>query len=210
MEKEYWMKRWESRNIAFHLNDTNPLLLTYANALNLKEEDRIFIPLCGKSLDIAWFLEQGYRVVGVELSQNAVEEFFQEIKESPEISHAGDLLAYKLNSIDIFVGDFFSLSKALLGKIDAIYDRAALVALPYEMRERYTEHLVKITESAKQLLITYEYDQNLLAGPPFSISEEEINQHYKINYTIQHLANIVIEGGFKGHPANENVWLLRK
>ncbi len=99
----------------------------------------------------------------------------------------------------------------MIGSVDAIYDRAALVALPKEMRDRYTAHLTKITDKAPQLLICYEYDQNLMAGPPFSISDEEVRQHYKDHYNLALIASTNVSGGLKGKcAAKENVWLLRE
>jgi thiopurine S-methyltransferase len=117
---------------------------------------------------------------------------------------------YSAQNIDIFVGDIFYLSSKILGLVDAIYDRASLVALPEEMRNRYTAHLVEITDKAPQLLICYEYDQTLMEGPPFSISNEEVNQHYRGNYHLTPLARVNVSGGLKGKGAvKENVWLLQ-
>ena len=104
---------------------------------------------------------------------------------------------------------YWWITQDILGKVDAIYDRAALVALPPETRVRYTEHLLKITQTAPQLVICFQYDQSLMSGPPFSIVEEEVLQHYAVTYLIKHLETRDVEGGSKGTiPATEAVWLL--
>lgn len=118
---------------------------------------------------------------------------------------------YSAKDIDIFVGNIFDVSATILGLVDAIYDRAALVALPEEIRTRYAAHLKEITGKAPQLLVTYEYDQNLMEGPPFSVSKEEVNQHYSDSYDLSLLVSTDVSGGLKGRcAAKENVWLLQK
>ena len=126
--------------------------------------------------------------------------------------HANDEISrYSADNIDIFVGDIFDLSSGMLGQIDAIYDRAALVALPETVRKQYSAHLMEITDQAPQLLISYDYDQRLLDGPPFSISNEEVARHYQDSYDLKLLASANILGGLKGKcAAKENVWLLKK
>jgi thiopurine S-methyltransferase len=171
----------------------------------------VFLPLCGKTLDIAWLLSRGYRVAGAELSRLAIEQLFAGLGVEPEITRVGDHDRYSAQGIDIFVGDIFALSGKILGPVDAVYDRAALVALPEAMRNRYTAHLMAITGKAPQLLISYEYDQSRLEGPPFSIRNAEVRRHYADNYDLALLASQDVPGGLKGQcAATENVWLLRK
>ena len=172
----FWHRKWERNEIAFHEREANPLLVTYFKDLSLTEASRVFLPLCGKTLDIHWLLSHGYRVSGSELSKIAVEQLFSELGVKPNITAIDQISRYSSNNVDIFVGDIFSLSRGILGQIDAIYDRAALAALPERMRDRYAAHLIKITDQAPQLLITYDYDQRLLDGPPFSISHEEVSR----------------------------------
>ncbi|MDZ4725843.1 MAG: thiopurine S-methyltransferase [Leptospira sp.] len=211
MEASFWHKRWENHEIAFHEKQTNPLLIKYFPSLDLENGKRIFIPLCGKSLDIAWFLSEGYQVVGAELSKIAIDHLFQGLGEKPNIKKLDEGLEhYSAESIDIFVGDLFHLTKAILGSVDAIYDRAALVALPKEMRNQYTKHLTTLTENAAQLLICYQYDQSKMDGPPFSISNDEVREHYESKYILNLLASEPVPGGLKKHSAIENVWLLKK
>lgn len=211
MEHEFWHNKWEKNDIAFHSNQANPLLVSHFSALSLEKNQRIFLPLCGKTRDIAWLLNQGYGVVGAELSKLAIEQLFAELGVTPSISSIGNLELYQSTHLDIFVGDIFELTHDVLGGVDAIYDRAALVALPLSLRTRYTSHLISLTNAAPQLLICYDYDQTALDGPPFSISDEEVQQHYTIIYDILCLSSSDLEGGLKGVcAAKENVWLLKK
>jgi thiopurine S-methyltransferase len=211
MDGSFWHRKWEQNEIAFHERETNPLLVTYFDDLSLPEGSRVFLPLCGKTLDIHWLLSHGYRVAGSELSKIAVEQLFSELGVEPDITVIGQVGRYSSNNIDIFVGDIFGLSRSVLGQIDAIYDRAALVALPEPPRDRYAAHLIDITDRAPQLLISYDYDQRLLDGPPFAVSNEEVRRHYRDSYDLKLLARADIKGGLKGKcAAAENVWLLKR
>jgi len=211
MVESFWHQKWERNEIAFHQHDTNPLLITYFSELSLAEGNRVFVPLCGKTRDIHWLLSHGYRVAGAELSKLAVEQLFAELGVEPNITVIDSISRYSANNVDVFVGDIFSLSRSLLGQIDAIYDRAALVAFPDSMRDQYAVHLVDITDHAPQLLISYEYDQHLLNGPPFSISDEEVVRRYQESYDLKLRAKVEVKGGLKGRcAATENVWLLTR
>ncbi len=209
MDVNFWLQRWDSNEIGFHEKKANPLLVEHVNELNLDKDSRIFLPLCGKTLDIAWLLSKGFRVAGAELSKTAIEQLFIALGIEPDISTAGNIDRYSAENLDIFVGDIFELSSETLGPVDAIYDRAALVALPENMRQKYTSHLLKITSEAPQLLLSYEYDQNVMDGPPFSISHDEVKEHYIAHYTLNRLKTTKVPGGLKGKcTATESVWLL--
>ncbi len=211
MDANFWLQKWEKGEIAFHEGQANTLLTAHLEKLNLPKGSRVFLPLCGKTRDIAWLLAHGYRVAGAELSVLAINELFSELGVEPKISKTGELIHYCANDIDIFVGDIFNLSAEFLGPVDAIYDRAALVALPTMLRNQYTSHLIKITHSAPQLLITFKYDQQLMDGPPFSITEEEVTRHYAAAYQLQPVESRDIVGGLKGKiAASETAWLLQK
>ncbi len=210
MDASFWHQKWERNDISFHKSEANPLLVQYFKDLSLIKGSRVFLPLCGKTLDIAWLLFNGYRVAGAELSKIAIEQLFTELGMEPKISGRGEADHYSAKNIDIFVGDIFALSDKTLGPVDAIYDRAALVALPEAMRNRYTAHLTAITHTAPQLLICYDYDQSVIAGPPFSIANEEVNQHYRDVYEMTLISSVDVVGGLKGKcAAKENVWLLK-
>lgn len=210
MDSRFWLQKWKTNNIGFHRSEANPTLVKYFGELSLLKGSRVFVPLCGKTLDIAWLLSMGYRVAGAELIEMAVEQLFDELGVKPKISRIRKTRLYRAEGIDIFVGNIFDVSNKILGSVDAVYDRAALVALPEDMRHRYTAHLTEMTGQAPQLLVTYEYDQNLMAGPPFSVSNEEVNQHYRNRYEMSLIASTDVVGGLKGKcAAKENVWLLK-
>ncbi len=211
MDANFWHQKWGKNEIAFHESEVNPLLVENIDRLSLTENSRVFLPLCGKTLDISWLLSKGFRVAGAELSGIAVEQLFQELGVKPKISKMAELEHYSAYRLDIFVGDIFHLTAETLGFVDAIYDRAALVALSEDMRKRYAKHLMEITNTAPQLLICYEYDQNKMAGPPFSIGGEEVRRHYQDHYRPDLIVGKNVLGGLKGKcEATENVWLLSK
>jgi thiopurine S-methyltransferase len=210
MDREFWLNKWQSKEIGFHQLSANPLLVQYFGELCVQQGSRVFLPLCGKSLDIAWLLANGYRVAGAELSDIAIDELFHELGIVPQIGDAGKLKHYHGANIDMFVGDVFDLGAAVLGPIDAIYDRAALVALPDNMRSRYANHLIDITHAARQFVICFEYDQTLMPGPPFSIDAREVERLYSEAYRLSCIASVDVDGGLKGVcPARESVWLLQ-
>lgn len=211
MEANFWHSKWEKNEIGFHGDEANPLLVKYFDELSLAAGSRVFLPLCGKTLDIHWLLDKGYRVAGAELSPLAIQQLFAELGVEPTITRVGDLDHYAAEAIDIYVGDIFHLTRDVLGPVDAVYDRAALVALPEAMRHRYAAHLAAFTDQAPQLLICFEYEQDLHAGPPFSIDGAEVHRHYGQMFDVTHLASTDVPGGLKGKcPATESVWLLGK
>lgn len=209
MNNEHWITRWKEKNIGFHEEPINSLLIKHFKTLNLSLNSRVLVPLCGKTTDIAWLLMLGHDVVGIELSEIAVKELFEELHILPKISKLNDVIHYHTTGIDIFVGDIFDVDTSMVGNIDAIYDRAALVALPKDVRIKYTQHLRELSNNAPQLLICCEYDQNLMKPTPFSIEKEEIEEHYKSHYKIKLLERAMIVGGLKGkYEADDTVWLL--
>lgn len=209
MEQNFWHDRWGTGRIGFHEGEPNPLLVTHFPDLGVPENGRVFVPLCGKTLDIGWLLSKGHRVAGAELSEVAIEQLFEELGIEPVISDLGKLKHYSADNIDIFAGDVFDLTSAVLGPVDAIFDRAAFVALPETMRAQYAPHIAGITDNAPQLLVTFEYDTSLLDGPPFSIPGDEVMQRYGDRHDLSILAHNTVAGGFKGVTAVEIVWLLR-
>lgn len=211
MQDTYWLTRWENNDIRFHEGCANALLIEHCAALQLAPAARIFVPFCGKSMDMAWLLSQGYHVIGAELSPLAVQQFFAELGEKPQQSKIGSLSCYQAHNITIFVGDFFTLTAAMVGSIDAVYDRAALVALPPAMRPLYSKHLLSVCQQAPQLLIAYDYDQTAMPGPPFSVPRTEINQHYAKNYRITLQQTQLANQGHLHHiAAKEQAWLLER
>lgn len=210
MNPEFWQEKWQKRQIAFHQAAANPLLVNWFSQLAIEPGATVFLPLCGKSLDIHWLLAQGYQVIGAELSEMAVQELFAELGLTPVVSSAGSLQLYQADKLQVFVGDIFQLSQHTLGPVAAIYDRAALVALPDAMRQRYAQHLVSISQSAPQLVICFEYDQTQLPGPPFSVDSAEMHTLYSKVYSLNCLEKLDVPGGLKRKcQASEIGWLLR-
>ncbi|WP_288129257.1 thiopurine S-methyltransferase [Microbulbifer sp.] len=210
MEKAFWLEKWQKMEIGFHNAEAHPLLVKHFDALNLPKGSRLFLPLCGKTLDIGWLLGNGYQVAGAELSETAVVQLFEQLQVAPTVDELGELKRYSADGIDIFVGDIFQLDTDTLGEVDAIYDRAALVALPESMRARYAQLLIALTTTAQQLLITFDYDQSQIAGPPFCVDSDEVKALYSENYTLSLLQEVNVPGGLKGKcPAQEQVWRLQ-
>lgn len=174
MDKSFWLNKWQNQELAFHQADVNPYLLQFWPQLALAADTQVLVPLCGKSLDMVWLAQQGHSVLGVELSPLAVEDFFASLGLAPEIAEGESLLRYQADAWTLLQGDFFALPPVEVG---AVFDRAALVALPADMRVRYVEHLLAvIPRSAPILLVVFEYEQQVMAGPPFSVSSDEIFQ----------------------------------
>ncbi|MFT6899152.1 MAG: thiopurine S-methyltransferase [Paraglaciecola sp.] len=211
MEANFWHQIWADGHIAFHDSQAHTLLVEHLEKLQLAHNSRVFLPLCGKTRDIAWLLSQGYQVVGAELSEFAIIELFKELNIKPNIVDEGEFKRYHASNVDILVGNIFDIKPVDIGQVDAIYDRAALVALPADMRTLYSAHLVALSKGAAQLLITFEYCQEQLDGPPFSITQPEIMDHYAANYDIKRIVNKDVKGGLKGKvSAIETLWLLQK
>ncbi|VAW66420.1 Thiopurine S-methyltransferase [hydrothermal vent metagenome] len=191
MELDFWQQRWHENQTGFHLSDVNPCLLKYwplfgGEGLDENKPATVFVPLCGKSLDLIWLASQSYSVIGVECSEKAVDAFFSEQSLSVQKEKSENFNIYKSEQIKLFQGDFFQLSKHHLASVSAVYDRASLVALPEAMRRRYVKHLAAILPaSVSILLVTLEYDQALMAGPPFSLSETEVEQLYGSDFEIE-------------------------
>ncbi len=138
---------------------------------------RVLVPLCGKTEDLAFLAGRGHEVVGVELVEDAVRQFFDEHETTPSITQRGDMAVYRAGAITVFAGDFFATSRELLGDIDGIYDRAALIALPPDMRARYVPHVRAVTPHAtRELLVTLDYPPGTYEGPPFSVEEAEVRR----------------------------------
>ncbi|WAC25536.1 thiopurine S-methyltransferase [Ancylobacter sp. SL191] len=210
MNEEFWHGRWHNNQIGFHESEPNPLLLKHFRALDVAEDGRVFVPLCGKSHDIGWLMAQGHPVVGAELSRLAVEALFHQLGLTPAITPLGPLERFEAAGLTVFVGNLFDLDRHALGIVDAIYDRAALVALPDHMRAGYAAHLIHLTHAAPQLLITFEYDPSLAIGPPFSVDAHEVRRHYGATYRLVEAAREPTKGGVKGHPAHDGVWLMHR
>lgn len=186
MQPDFWHQRWQEGRIGFHQDKATPLMLKHWPSLGVAPGARVFVPLAGKSLDMLWFASQGYRVLGVELSRLAVEQFFTEndlpytITESPYGRH------YRSGEIELVCGDAFTLDATLLAGCDAVFDRAALIALPPPMRERYARELyARLPGRCRGLLITLEYPPEEKEGPPFPVTEQEVRTLFAGHWQVE-------------------------
>lgn len=186
MEANFWHERWERAEIGFHQQHINTHLQQFWSHLELHPGQRVFVPLCGKSLDLLWLASQGHPVTGVELSPVAVAAFFAENGLQPRRWREGTFEVWEVDEIRILLGDFFDLEPQHLADVAGVYDRASLIALPPPMRQRYAQHLTSILPPrVRVLLVTMEYDQRVLAGPPFAVDEAETRALYQATYTVE-------------------------
>ena len=186
MDTNFWLERWENRQIGFHQEQINPCLERFWPTLVPGSGDRVFVPLCGKSQDMRWLLERGYNVIGSELSTLAVEAFFVESGLKPEIHPEPRYTRWKHGSIEILCGDFFSLNPADVGTIDAFYDRASLIALTPAQRTVYAKQLAALVgKDTTGLLITLDYNQLESSGPPFAVSTAEVDRLFSDSFEIR-------------------------
>ncbi len=177
MEPAFWHRKWADNQIGFHQAQPSPYLQRHWPALGLAAGSRVLVPLCGKSLDLAWLAAQGHRVLGIELSPRAVEAFFTEHGLDAQVSRQGAFEVWRSGDVQVWCGDFFALRAEDIADCAGLYDRAAMIALPPVMRERYLALLSRrLPVGAKGLLVTLDYDQKLLAGPPFSVGDDEVRQ----------------------------------
>lgn len=210
MEPDFWHLRWRKNEIAFHEDSGNSLLKQYFESWQLPENGRVFVPLCGKTKDIGWFLSKGMGVVAIELNEEAVKALFEDLGVEPVIESQSTLSKFSIENLTVYVGDFFALTAEDIGDIDGVYDRGALVALPDILRDHYSQHLRLITHHSSQFVVTYDYEQSLFAGPPFSVTHELIEQLYQEGYRISQLYRGKVDGGFRTHDeVYEAVYLLR-
>jgi thiopurine S-methyltransferase len=185
MEPEFWLQRWREGRIGFHQDQVTPLLEQHWDALRLPAFSRVLVPLAGKSLDLLWLAQRGHRVLGVELSRIAVDQFFTENALKPKL-HASRLgTHYIAGRIEMICGDAFALDAETLADCTGLYDRAALIALPAELRSRYARTLSLLPAGCRGLLITLEYPQDEKAGPPFSVEAAEVDALFADDWRIE-------------------------
>jgi thiopurine S-methyltransferase len=188
LEKTFWLEHWAADKIGFHRPETNPLLIRHWADLDIRPGERVFVPLCGKSLDMAWLARAGHDVIGVELSPRGIQAFFDEQKLTPDSGDADGFLKLTADRFTLLSGDFFELTPDHIHPVGAIYDRAALIALPEAMRALYAAKLAELAP-VPILLITANYDQTEMPGPPFAVGNDEVRSLYEDRYEVQ-----VLEG----------------
>ena len=186
MDPDFWQERWRNAQIGFHQPKPNAKLTAHWPALGFPAASDVFIPLCGKSLDMVWLAERGHRVIGVELSELAIDDFFAGQNLIAETRQVGSLTLKSAGPYELYCGDFFAMSPDLVAGVRAIYDRAALVALPPRMRRSYAAHIKSLFAAAPApiFLITLEYDQSLVDGPPHAVPRAEVAELFGAVYDI--------------------------
>ncbi|MEN8212863.1 MAG: thiopurine S-methyltransferase [Pseudomonadota bacterium] len=216
MDPEFWIERWQMGHTGFHLSHTNPWLEKCWPLVAAPVASTIFVPLCGKSLDLLWLRNQGFQVLGVEVSQLAVKEFFAEHALQPRVDRSGAFERWRCDGITLLVGDFFALEPGMVADVAAVYDRASLIALPGELRRRYVGKMGALFAAAlPTLLITLEYDQQQMSGPPFSVAFAEVESLYRRRFSISQICSEEIldaEPRFRSKGVTsliENVYLLK-
>jgi thiopurine S-methyltransferase len=177
MQGEFWLNRWAENQIGFHLKGVNPYLTRFWSSVSGAGTGRVLVPLCGKSEDLRWLAERGHDVVGVELSLLAAKAFATEQRIVFTESHEPPFTVFRGKGITYLVGDFFDFTPEIGGHFDLFYDRAALIALPPEMRPAYALHLASLVKKGGQgLLVDIEYDPSQMHGPPYTVSESEVRR----------------------------------
>ncbi len=202
MQPEFWLQRWQQGEIGWHLREVNLHLQGHWPRLGLTGAGRVLVPLCGRSLDLLWLAAQGHRVLGVELSQIGVEALFRDNGLTPVVTEEPPFRRYRSDELEVLCGDFFDLDPGHLGEVAAVYDRASLIALPPHLRPGYLAHLDSlIGPRTRVLLITLDYDQAQMAGPPFAVGEAEVRAHYAGRFDIQPLAAVDVPAESPGFRA---------
>jgi thiopurine S-methyltransferase len=191
MQPEFWHQRWERGETGWHLTEINLHLQEHWPRLGVGGGERVLVPLCGKSLDLLWLASQGHQVLGVELSPVAVEALFRNNGLTPEVADEPPFRRYRVDEIEVLCGDFFDLDPAHLERVTAVYDRASLIALPSDMRPHYVEHLNRLIHmETRILLITLDYDEREMAGPPFAVRDAEVQALFATHFEVRRLAEV--------------------
>lgn len=199
MVRDEWARRWDDGRIAFHQPSVSPLLQKYAaHVLGADSWGRVYVPLCGKSLDMVFLAERSTEVLGVEFVEQAVREYFDSQALDPDVDDTPPI-RYRAGPYTLFVADFFSVTSEHLGHIDSVLDRAALIALDRETRIRYAHHLSSLLQpGARVLLITLDYDESHMSGPPFAVSATEVHELFEGDFEIAHLeSRNALDDGFR-------------
>lgn len=213
MEASFWIRAWEEGRTNFHQSEFNAKLTKFFPTFSYEKNQKVLVPLCGKSKDMLWLKNEGLQVDGVELYESAVESFFAENKLVAKVEELAPFKVFSSAGITLLVGDFFKLAKPL--HYDFIYDRASLVALPLSMRSSYAQVIKNsLKAGGKYLLIVFEYDQAQVDGPPFSISDEEVRRLYQDDFVITLMESEELpaaEGKFAAlGTLRQNVYVLEK
>ena len=193
MDSNFWLNKWQSNDIAFNQMKPNSFMQRYFSTLRLKPGSQILVPLCGKSIDMVWLSDMGFQVLGIELSETACESFFKEHDIPVTKTNEHGYTKFTSENITLLAGDIFSFDQSIIGNVDAVYDRAALIALTVDLRKQYVEHISSLIEpDTPVFLITMSYVQDQMMGPPFSVDREEVNQLFMPSFSIELIESKII------------------
>ena len=194
-----WLEFWANNETNWHSDVVTQELEKYLGLLKLESGDTVFVPLCGKSLDMIYMLNRGFSVIGVEVSEIGIKQFFHENGLDFTISKVGKFDLYSANNIEIYYGDFFSLTSKHLCGVKAVFDRKSLIALDRNLRQKYVKHLNDIISlGVRILLITLHYPKHQMSGPPFSVDKSEVESLFSMAFNYQELKSFQdIENGSK-------------
>lgn len=211
MHEEFWQARWARNEIGFHRSEVHPALPAHWAGLGLAAGSEVLVPLCGRSLDMPWLAAHGHRVLGVELAEKAVHEFFAEQGLAAAVGADGALRRHQAEGIALLLGDFFAVTPAQTARCRGYYDRAALIALPAEMRRRYVAHLAALLPGdCAGLLVTLDYLQEQRPGPPFAVSDAEVRELYGADWQVELLTDEDVLADNAGFHALGVSWLRER
>lgn len=206
-----WQEKWDQGQIGFHQENFNSDLVTYMDRV-ISESDElvnVFVPLCGKTRDMLWLSEKFIKVFGVELSHLAMEQFEAENNRNFKKSSIDSFTTYSDDKYTLYQGDFFKLDKSHLPHVTHIYDRASMIALPKKIRKSYSKHLTEVIKAPHIFLITIDYDQDKVHGPPYSVPQDEVRSYYGQSYLIEVMSEVVISEGVPPRFAEEGATIKK-
>ena len=201
MDAQYWQQKWDEGKIGFHQKQVNKQLVTFWPDVITADADQpgnanscIFVPLCGKSLDMLWLHQQGHAVFGIDLSTKAVQGFFDDNQLRYKKDEVDGFQRFtgsgEADGITLLAGDFFKLTPPMVSHCNILYDRAATIAMPPAMRGDYTGHLAMLMRpGSRGLLVTISYDQSRMDGPPFSVTDDNLRDLLGKSFDLAELAH---------------------
>ncbi len=177
MDPKFWIDRWQRADTGFHQKTVHDLLARHWPSLGLKRGAQVFVPLCGKSLDMVWLADEGMNVLGIELSELAVDSFFSERARAPGVETAGVHKIKRAGPYELWAGDFFSMPAEATRRISAVFDRASLVAMPRTMQQAYADKMAALVPSGVPvLLVSLDFDPSQMEGPPFPVPAAQVER----------------------------------
>ncbi len=212
MHADFWHARWQQNQIGFHLDIAHPLLIQHWKTMGAKAGEPVFVPLCGKSLDLWWLRQQGQKVIGVELSPLAVRLFYEEAGVTPARISGDVMECWQASDIRLYCGDFFVMRPQDVTGCRLVYDRASLIALPPAMRREYVLHLCRLfPQGVRILLVTLDYLQTEMDGPPFAVTDAEVHSLYGQAQRLESRDVLAENDRFRQRGVsrlNENIYLI--